>query len=192
MKPKRVAIYTRISTAEQKADLQTDELTEYAAWRKWEIAGVYSDIISGTKDKRPALDRLLADVRQGKVDVVLCWRFDRFARSTSHLLRALEEFNALGVDFVSTKDNIDTSTPTGKLTFTILAAVAELERNTIKERCDAGRKAAKRRGVRFGRPAVEVNVSRIRDLRREGLSLRGIAHKVGVSHETVAKILAQN
>jgi DNA invertase Pin-like site-specific DNA recombinase len=138
------------------------------------------------------LDRLLADVRQGKVDVVLCWRFDRFARSTSHLLRALEEFNALGIDFVSTKDNIDTSTPTGKMTFTILAAVAELERNTIKERCDAGRRAAKRRGVRFGRHPVEVNVSRIRDLRREGLSLRAIAAKVGASHETVNKLLTQN
>ena len=192
MKPKRVAIYTRISTAEQKADLQTDELTEYAAWRKWTTAGVYSDTISGSKDKRPALDRLLADVRQGKVDVVLCWRFDRFARSTSHLLRALEEFSALGVDFVSTKDNIDTSTPTGKLTFTILAAVAELERSTIAERCAAGRKAAKRRGVRFGRPAVEVSVSRVRTLRESGLSLRAIAAKVGASHETVNKLLAQN
>ena len=191
MKPKRVAIYTRISTAEQKADLQTDELTEYAAWRKWEVAGVYGDTISGIKDKRPALDRLLADVRQGKVDVVLCWRFDRFARSTSHLLRALEEFSALGVEFVSTKDNIDTSTPTGKLTFTILAAVAELERSTIKERCDAGRKAAKRRGVRFGRPAVQINVEKIHDLRKSGLSLRDIGQRIGISHELVRQSLAQ-
>src|ERR1700686_3391296 len=101
MKPKRVAIYMRVSTGDQTANLQKDELPEYAQFRKWTVTEVYSDVMSGAKDRRPALDRLMADVRRGKFDVVLVWKFDRFARSTSHLLRALEEFKSLGVDFVS-------------------------------------------------------------------------------------------
>ena len=192
MKPKRVAIYTRISTGEQQDAMQKDELPTYATFRKWEIAGVYSDTISGSKDKRPALDRLMADVRRGKFDVVLVWKFDRFARSTRFLLEALELFQQLGVDFVSLHENIDTSTSTGKAMFTIIGAIAELERSSIKERCDAGRRAAVRRGVKFGRPAVEVNTSKVRSLRESGLSLRAIGIKVGVSHETVAKLLAQD
>jgi DNA invertase Pin-like site-specific DNA recombinase len=187
---KRAIIYARVSTGEQNLDMQLKELPEYIQRRGWTLTETYSDKVSGAKDRRPALDRLMADARRRKFDVVVVWKFDRFARSTSHLLKALEEFSALGIDFVSLHESIDTSTPLGRMTFTILAAVAELERSTIRERCDAGRKAAKRRGVRFGRPAVEVNVSKIRDLRREGLSLRGIAHKVGVSHETVSKLLA--
>jgi DNA invertase Pin-like site-specific DNA recombinase len=111
----KVAIYTRVSTADQNADLQQTELNEYAAFRKWNVAGVYSDVISGSKDKRPALDRLMADAKRGKFDVVAVWRFDRFARSTRFLLESLEMFNSLGVDFVSLRESIDTSTATGKL-----------------------------------------------------------------------------
>jgi DNA invertase Pin-like site-specific DNA recombinase len=118
MKPKRVAIYMRVSTGDQTANLQKDELPEYAQFRKWTVTEVYSDVMSGAKDKRPALDRLMADARRGKIDVVLVWKFDRFARSTSHLLRALEEFKSLGVDFVSLSESIDTSSPTGKAMFT--------------------------------------------------------------------------
>jgi DNA invertase Pin-like site-specific DNA recombinase len=167
----KVAIYTRVSTADQNADLQQTELNEYASFRKWNVAGVYADTISGAKDKRPALDRLMADAKRGKFDVIAVWRFDRFARSTSHLLRALEEFAALGIDFVSLKESIDTSTPTGKMIFTVLAAVAELERSTIRERVVAGQKAAKRRGVRFGRPQVQVDIREIETLRKQGQDL---------------------
>src|SRR5260370_14950238 len=172
MKPKRVALYIRISTGDQNADLQENERTGYCGFRKWEIVETYSDTMSGAKDKRPALDRLMADARRGKFDVVGVWRFDRFARSTSHLLRALEEFQSLGIDFVSLRESIDTSTPTGKMVFTILGAVGELERSTIRERVMAGQKAAKKRGVRFGRPLVEVDTEHVLSLRKQGLSWR--------------------
>ena len=187
MKPKRVAIYTRVSTGDQTANLQKDELTEYGQCRKWTVTEVYSDVMSGAKDKRPALDRLMADARRGEFDVVVVWKFDRFARSTSHLLRALEEFQSLAVDFVSLREAIDTSTPTGKMVFTILASVAELERSTIRERVLAGQKAAKRRGVRFGRPTVEVDTALVGKLRKQGLSWRDISAEVGVPKDTLIR-----
>jgi DNA invertase Pin-like site-specific DNA recombinase len=187
MKPKRCAIYIRVSTGDQNADLQRNELPEYCQFRKWDTVEVYSDTMSGAKDRRPALDRLMADARLGKFDVVAVWRFDRFARSTSHLLRALEEFQALSIDFVSLRESIDTSTPTGKMVFTVLAAVGELERCTIRERVIAGQKAAKRRGVRFGRPLVEVNTDRVLQLRKQGLSWRAVAEATGVPKDTLIR-----
>lgn len=187
MKPKRVALYIRVSTGEQHLDLQSNELTEYAAFRRWETVEIYSDKMSGARDKRPALDRLMADAKRGKFDVVAVWRFDRFARSTSHLLRALEEFQALGIDFVSLRESIDTSTPTGKALFTILAAIGELERSVIVERVRAGQKAAKRRGVRFGRPTLQVDTERALKLRKEGLSWRDISAEVGVAKDTLIR-----
>jgi DNA invertase Pin-like site-specific DNA recombinase len=183
----KVAIYTRVSTADQNADLQQTELNEYAAFRKWQIAGVYSDVISGSKDKRPALDRLMTDAKRGKFDVVAVWRFDRFARSTRFLLESLEMFNGLGIDFVSLRESIDTSTATGKLVFTILGAVAELERSNIRERVVAGQKAAKRRGVRFGRPQVQVNIREIEALRKQGQTWREIALAMGTSEDTLLR-----
>ena len=187
MKPKRVALYTRVSTGDQNAEMQLNELTEYARFRKWEVGETYSDTMSGAKDRRPALDRLMVDAKRGKFDVVAVWRFDRFARSTSHLLRALEEFSALGIDFVSLRESIDTSTPTGKMIFTILASVAELERCTIRERVIAGQRAAKRRGVRFGRPSVEVDTVRALTLRKQGRSWRDISAELGVPKDTVIR-----
>lgn len=187
MKPKRVALYVRVSTGEQNADLQVNDLIEYAAFRKWEIVETYPDKMSGAKDKRPALDRLMADAKRGKFDVVAVWRFDRFARSTSHLLRALEDFAALGIDFVSLKESIDTSTPTGKMIFTVLAAIAELERSTIRERVIAGQRAAKRRGVRFGRPSAVVDTNHALKLRKQGLSWRDISAEVGVPKDTLIR-----
>jgi DNA invertase Pin-like site-specific DNA recombinase len=183
----KVAIYTRISTADQNADLQQSELNEYAAFRKWEIAGVYSDVVSGSKDKRPALDRLMVDAKRGKFDVVAVWRFDRFARSTRFLLESLELFNSLGIDFVSLRESIDTSTATGKLVFTILGAVAELERQNIRERVIAGQKAAKRRGVRFGRPEVRIDNAEVAQLRKQGKSWREIALALGTSEDTLLR-----
>jgi DNA invertase Pin-like site-specific DNA recombinase len=189
MKTKRAAIYTRVSTGEQNADLQTRELPEFCERRGWSLAAdtIYSDVMTGAKDRRPALDRLMADARRGKFDVVAVWRFDRFARSTSHLLRALEEFSSLGIDFVSVTEAIDTSTPAGRMVFTVLGAVAELERSIIRERVVAGQRAAKRRGVKFGRPAVAVDAAKVRRLRGEGLSWRAIAAEVGVPKDTLRR-----
>jgi len=149
------ALYMRVSTKGhgQTTDTQALALGEYAQRRGFEIFQEYSDEgISGTKDSRPALDRLMKDARSRKFDVVIVARFDRFARSVSHLLRALEEFNHLGIDFVSLSESIDTSTPMGKMIFTVLGAVAELERNLIKERVHMGISRARKQGKRLGRP----------------------------------------
>jgi DNA invertase Pin-like site-specific DNA recombinase len=183
----RVAIYTRISTGEQNADMQRTELTEYCNFRKWDVVKIYSDVISGSKDRRPALDQLMADAKRGKFDVLVVWRFDRFARSTRFLLESLELFNGLGIDFVSLRESIDTSTATGKLVFTILGAVAELERQNIRERVIAGQKAAKRRGVRFGRPQVQVDIREIETLRKQGQTWREIALAMGTSEDTLLR-----
>lgn len=151
----RVAIYGRVSTTNHGQDIsmQTRELEQFAQARGWCLVDSYLDIgISGTKEKRPELDRLLADARRRKFDVVIVWKFDRFARSVSHLLRALENFNALGIAFVSLSEQMDTTTPTGKMIFTVLGAVAELERSLIVERVKAGLRNARAKGKRLGRP----------------------------------------
>lgn len=189
LKPKRAAIYTRVSTGEQNADLQTRELPEFCERRAWNLDVTYSDVMTGAKDKRPALDRLMADARRRKFDVLVVWKFDRFARSTSHLLRALEEFSSLGIDFVSVTEAIDTSTPAGKMVFTVLEAVAELERSIIRERVMAGQRAAKMRGVKFGRPTVAVDAAQVSRLRKDGLSWRAIAAQTGVPKDTLRRSL---
>src|ERR1700674_1887728 len=169
----KVAIYARVSTANNGQDptMQTRELRGYAERRGWTIASEYVDLgISGTKEKRPELDRLMTDAHRRKFDVVAVWKFDRFARSVSHLLRALETFKALGIDFVSYSEQMDTSTPTGKMVFTVLGAVAELERSLIVERVKAGLRNAKAKGKRLGRPRVAVDAARIEELRSQGLS----------------------
>jgi len=191
MKPRRAAVYIRISTDGQHMDMQENDLPEYCEFRKWQIVETYKDVMTGSKDRRPALDRLMADARRGKFDVVVVWRFDRFARSTRFLLESLELFGSLGIDFVSLKESIDTSTPTGKLVFTVLAAVAELERSTIRERVIAGQKAAKRKGVRFGRPEVVFDVDKAKKMRNKGASWRQISAELNVPKDTLARRLQQ-
>ncbi|PYV68724.1 MAG: resolvase [Acidobacteria bacterium] len=154
------------------------------------ISGEYVDRIGGAKDKRPALDRLMADAHQRRFDAVVVWRFDRFARSVSHLLRALETFRALGVEFVSLSEQVDTSTPMGKMMFTVLAAVAELERSLIVERVKAGLRNARAKGKRLGRPRVSVSAAKIQELRAEGLTLREIAARCRVSKTTIIRALS--
>src|ERR1700723_2295896 len=130
----RVALYARVSTANNGQDptLQTRELKDYIERRGWQFAGEYVDVgISGTKEKRPELDRLMADAPRRRFDVVAVWKFDRFARSVSHLLRALDTFRVLGIEFVSLSESLDTATPAGRMVFTVLGAVAELERSLI-------------------------------------------------------------
>lgn len=184
----RVAIYARVSTANNGQDptMQTRELREYAERRGWQLAGEYVDIgISGTKEKRPELDRLMADAHKRRFDCVVVWKFDRFARSVSHLLRALETFKAQGIEFVSFSEQLDTSTPAGKLVFTVLGAVAELERSLIVERVKAGLRNAKAKGKRIGRPRVFIDRSKIAALRADGLSWAKVAKRLGVGEGTV-------
>ncbi len=177
-KSHRVAIYARVSTTNHGQDvtLQTRDLEQFAQARGWQLVDSYLDVgISGAKDKRPQLDRLMADAHRRKFDVVAVWRFDRFARSVSHLLRALETFNALGIAFVSLSESLDTSTPAGKLVFTVLGAVAELERSLIAERVRAGLRNARAKGKRLGRPRLLLDTAKIGRLRDAGRSWRQIA-----------------
>ena len=186
--PARAAIYARVSTTNhgQDVSMQTRELRQFAEARGWTVVGEYLDEgISGTKDQRPALDRLMADAHKRKFDVVVCWRFDRFARSVSHLLRALETFNALGIAFVSLSENVDTTTPTGKMIFTVLGAVAELERSLIVERVKAGLRNARAKGKRLGRPTKGVDPATVARLRSQGASWRAIANELGVGVGTL-------
>jgi len=180
---KRVALYARVSTANgQDPAMQFRELREYASHRGWKVVGEYSDKgISGARERRPELDRLMADAHRRRFDVVVVWKFDRFARSVSHLLRALETFNSLGIAFVSLSEQLDTTTPTGKMVFTVLGAVAELERSLIAERVRAGLRNAKAKGKKLGRPRVVVDASQIAFLRTQGLSWAAVARELGVS-----------
>src|ERR1700745_850420 len=187
----RVAIYARVSTSNNGQDpaMQTRELRDYADRRGWTIAGEYVDVgISGTKEKRPELDRLLADAHRRRFDAGVVWEFDRFASSVSHLLRALETFQSLGIEFVSLTEGVDTSTPMGKMVFTVLGAVAELERSLIVERVKAGLRNARAKGKRLGRPRRVVDVSRVATLRSQGIGWREIAGELGVGVGTLYRV----
>src|SRR5579863_7861104 len=180
----RAAIYARVSTANNGQDpaMQTRELQDYCVRRGWTVIAEYVDVgISGSKEKRPELDKLLADAHRRRFDAIVVWKFDRFARSVSHLLRALETFQALGIEFVSLTEGVDTSTPAGKMVFTVLGAVAELERSLIVERVKAGLRNARAKGKRLGRPRVAVDTRRIGTLRAHGRSWREITAELGVS-----------
>lgn len=182
----RVAIYVRVSTDGQNTEGQEAELKEYAKHRGWEVTRIYRDKMSGARDSRPALDELMADAKKRKTDVVLVWRFDRFSRSVSNLLQALETFRAVGVEFVSISEQVDTSTPTGKMVFTVLGAVAALERSLIGERVRLGLRNARAKGKRLGRPPLrELTAGLVtqvrRDRRRGRMSFKELAEKHGVS-----------
>src|SRR6185312_12359828 len=187
----RAAVYARVSTSNHGQDpgVQLREIAEYCARRNWTVITEYVDIgISGAKEKRPELDKLLADAHRRRFDAVVVWKFDRFARSVSHLLKALETFNALGIQFVSLTEGIDTSTPAGKMVFTVLGAVAELERSLICERVRAGLRNAKAKGKTLGRPKVVLDASRIAKLRSQGLGWKKISKHLGVGVGTVRRI----
>ena len=184
----RAALYARVSTNGhgQDPEMQLRELREYVSRRGWDLAGEYVDLgISGSKEKRPELDRLLAEAHRRRFDAVVVWKFDRFARSVSHLLRALETFQSLGIEFVSLTEGVDTSTPMGKMVFTVLGAVAELERSLIVERVKAGLRNARAKGKRLGRPRRIVDVSRVAMLRSQGIGWREIAGELGVGVGTL-------
>jgi DNA invertase Pin-like site-specific DNA recombinase len=193
--PMRAAIYARVSTIGhgQSPEMQLNELREQCLRRGWQIVGEYVDSgISGAKDRRPELDRLMQDAHKRKFDVLTVWKFDRFARSVSHLLRALDTFRILGVEFVSLSESLDTATPAGRMVFTVLGAVAELERSLIAERVRAGLRNARAKGVKLGRPVMRLDRARIMRLKADGRSLREIANELGCSHALVHKSLADS
>lgn len=193
----KTAIYARVSTSGngQTPEMQLRELREYCQRRGWTVAGEYVDLgISGVKEKRPQLDRLMVEAHRRRFDAVIVWKFDRFARSVSHLLRALETFQALGIHFVSLSESLDTSTPAGKMVFTVLGAVAELERSLIVERVRAGMRNAKAKGKLIGRPAKTfLDQGARRSIweahRRGGVSLRQLAAQFSTSLGTVQRCI---
>ena len=185
----RVVLYARVSTREQSADMQLAELRRFAQARGWQVVGQFVDQASGATTSRPEFDRMMQVLRRRGADVLLCWKFDRIGRSTSHLLGVLEELRALNVGFCSMTEGVDTTTPTGKMVFTFLAALAEFERSLIRERVQAGIQNAKERGVRFGRPRVGFDAARAAEMRTQGSSIREIARAVGVSPATVCRAL---
>jgi DNA invertase Pin-like site-specific DNA recombinase len=182
----RIAIYARVSTKDQSCDLQLRDLRAYCSARGFNLIGEYVDVgQSGAKDSRPELDKLMGDARKRQFDAVVVWRFDRFARSTKHLLAALEEFRSLGIQFISYQENMDTSSPLGQALFTIVSAVAQLERDLIRERVSAGIRNAQANGKKLGRPTSAVDRDQIQQLKTEGHSLRQIAARLGVGYGTV-------
>jgi DNA invertase Pin-like site-specific DNA recombinase len=185
----KVAIYCRVSTAEQSAAMQIAELRAYGERRQWEIAEEFIDAgVSGSKESRPALNRLLADAKRRKFDAVLVYRYDRFARSLRQLVNALAEFDAMGIHFVSLHEGVNTSTPNGRLVFGIFASIAEFERELIRGRVKSGIAAPRTRGVRLGRPRVMVDRSQIALMRAEGLSWAKIAANLRVGEGTVYRM----
>ena len=188
----RAALYARVSTLNgQHPEMQLAELREYASRRGWEVAGEYVDEgVSGSKESRPELNRLMADARRRQFDVVLVWKIDRFGRSLRHLVNALADLDAYGVAFASLKDSLDLSTPSGRLMFQIIGAMAEFERALIQERVRAGLQNARRSGKTLGRPRRIVDIGRISRMKAEGQSLRSIASKLDIGYGTARKLLA--
>src|SRR5947209_5522826 len=188
MTTKRVALYARVSTVNhgQDPEVQLRELREFCQRRRFEIAVEYVDKgISGSRERRPALDQLMAICRKRLVDAVVVYRYDRFARSLRQLVLALEEFRALGVDFISLHEGVDTSTPNGRLVFGIFASIAEFERELIRERVRSGIAVARAQGKRIGRPRQPVDAARVAELRTRGWSWAEIAREMGVGLGTV-------
>ena len=180
-RPLIAGIYARVSTGEQSLEMQLLELIRFCEARGWQIRKYLDSGISGAKERRPQLDALWVDARRRALDVVVVYRFDRFARSTRRLVNTLHEFDSLGIQFVSLHENVDTTTPNGRLVFTIFAAIAEFERELIRQRVKSGLAAAKANGKRLGRPRVFVSESRLETLRAAGASWREICSALNVS-----------
>lgn len=187
---KRCAIYLRVSTTMQSVASQRLDLEAFTKSREWHVVEVYSDeAVSGMRERRPALDRLMADARRRRFDVVLVWRFDRFARSTRFLVEALETFRTLGIDFVSYQEALDTSTPMGNCMFLIISALARLERDVLAERVRAGLRRAKLEGRRLGRRPLEVDPRRLQSVVSRKLSARAAAKELGCSTASAWRLI---
>lgn len=190
----KIAVYARVSTADkgQNPEMQLRELREYCERRGWKISNEYVDVgVSGSKDSRPQLNKLMAGAKQRQFDAVLVWKLDRFGRSLKHLVSALGEFEALGVAFVSLRDSFDLSTPAGRLMFNMVASFAEFERDLIRERVKAGIANRRAKGFRVGRKPVSIDSSKLQALRSEGRTIREIADALGISRSLVHKTLSE-
>jgi len=186
---KVVALYARVSTLDQNCEVQLEELRRYAG-KRFARCDEYTDTgVSGTQRHRPQLDALLRDARKRLFDVVLVWKFDRFARSLKQLIESLEEFKALGIDFISLTEGVDTTTPAGQLLFHIVGAVAQFERDLIVERVRAGMAHARAIGKRIGRPHARVDTEAVAKLREGGRSLREIAVHLNIPVSRVRRAL---
>jgi DNA invertase Pin-like site-specific DNA recombinase len=189
----RVALYARVSTLNgQNPEVQLGELREYVARRQWvAVAEFVDEGVSGAKESRPALNRLMADAHRRKFDAVLCWKIDRFGRSLKHLVNALADLDAYGVAFISLRDNLDLSTPSGRLMFQIIGAMAEFERALTQERVRAGLRNAVARGKRLGRPRTVVDAAQVVRLRAAGVSWREVSERLGIGVGTAVRALQQ-
>jgi len=187
---KRVAIYARVSTGEQTCDNQLRDLRLYVEARGWSDVREFTDTgISGTKEKRPALDKLMVEVNGRRVDVVVVAAFDRFGRSVRHLVETLELFRHLGVEFISLREQIDTGSNLGQAIFTIIAAIAQLERGLIVERVKAGLRRARAEGKRLGRPRLKVDERQLRIVASQNLPVRAAAKALGVSPSSYLRLV---
>lgn len=191
----RVALYARVSTLDKGQDPETQliQLREYAKRRNFEIIGEFIDYASGTSEERKQYKQMMEAAKKRKLDVVLVWRYDRFARSTQALVNALKEFKNLGIDFISYQENIDTTTPTGELIFHVMASLAQFESSLISERVKAGMQRAKAQGKNISRPKLAKNkLNQIMELKQQGLSMNQISIQSGVAYGTVYNYLAKN
>lgn len=179
----KIALYARVSTSThgQDVELQLRELRDYCQRRGWTVFSEYVDTISGSKDRRPELDRLMAGARRRRFDAVLCWKLDRFGRSLKHLVVTIAELESFGVAFISLTDNLDLSTAQGRLMFHVIAAMSEFERSLTQERVKAGLRNARAKGKVVGRPRVSVDAARIAGLRLQGRSWSDVCAETGLS-----------
>jgi len=190
--PLKAAIYVRVSSADQHVESQLYDLRELATQRGYEVEQEYKDCgVSGKRARRPGLDALIADARRKKFSVVLVAAFDRVARSVKHFLQVMDEFDSLGVVFISRRENIDTSGPLGRLFLTLIGSIAELESDLIRERVLAGMRRAKLEGVRIGRAPMNIDRGAIVRDRLSGMSLTVVARKWGISRSLVCKLVTR-
>ncbi len=191
-KSRRAAIYTRVSTADQHAETQLYDLREMAKLRGYDIVGEYTDQISGAKSKRPGLDKLMADARRNRFDIVLVWAFDRMARSVRHFLEILDDLNHLNIEFVSFREQIDTGGPLGRAMIVIVGAISELEKNLIVERVRAGMRRARLEGRQIGRVPLKIDRQQVVRDRQSGMSLTQVAKKHRISRASVCRLVKQS
>ena len=189
---KKAGIYVRVSTADQHVESQLYDLRALAAQRGFSVAKEYEDRgISGSKARRPGLDALMADARRKRFDVVLVAAFDRLARSTKHFLEVIDEFNALGIEFISAREGIDSSSPMGRFFTILVGCMAEAEKCMLVERIRSGMRRAKLEGKRLGRTPLQVNRALLLRDRERGLSLNQLAKAHGISKASVCRVLKE-
>jgi DNA invertase Pin-like site-specific DNA recombinase len=189
---KRAALYLRVSTVDQNPETQALDLRQFASQRGLQVVETYTDHgVSGTKARRPALDKMMEDARRHKFDVVVVWACDRLARSTKHLLQVLDELNGFGIQFLSQREAIDTEGPLGRAIIVIVSAIAELERSLIVERVRAGMRRAKLEGRQIGRARLDINRQQVVCDRRSGMSLTTVAKRHSISRASVCRLMKE-